>query len=141
MATVNSFNIPIEITQASTGMAQAVLFEIAEYLQDLAENGQRHVIDLSSLPMSDVDKQELETLLGTGEVRITLQTIGESSIHETRYSGVWWIKHYNPERQLLSELLEIARIPEIVQSHPEDIRQSAQDIRIYTQTQPTGNEL
>ena len=51
-----------------TGMAQSLLREIAQHLERLARTGARHAIDLRSLPMTRADREELEALLGRGEV-------------------------------------------------------------------------
>ncbi len=118
----------VEVIEPKTGMIQAVLSELVEQLQELADHAKQHVIDLSSLPLTTSDKKELEKLLGQGEVQATLSTLGKSQIIETAYHGVWWIKHYSPDEKLLSELIEITSIPEIIKSHPEDIRQAAYEI-------------
>ncbi|MBC8212087.1 MAG: hydrogenase expression/formation protein [Gammaproteobacteria bacterium] len=117
-------NLPIEIAAPSTGMAQAVLHELAGHLQQLIESGKTEVIDLTSLPMSSSDKQQLETQLGKGEVDITLTTIGESRIFETAYSGIWWIRHYTADQHLIAELIEICSVPQIIKSHPADMQQA-----------------
>jgi len=129
MAVMNPLELPIEVSEPKTGMAQAVLSELVEQLQELADHGEPHVIDLTSLPMTTTDKHELETLLGKGEVQVTLSTLGESQIIETAYSGVWWIKHFSADNKLLAELIEVSTIPEIIKSHPDDITQAASNIK------------
>ena len=129
MATVTPFNVSVEVAEPKTGMVQAVLNELIDQLQNFSNNAHPHVIDITSLPLTQQDKQELETLLGRGEVQITLSTIGESQIYETAYSGVWWIKHFTPDEKIISELIEINNIPEIIKSHDEDIEQAAHAIK------------
>lgn len=121
-------DIPVEVADPNTGMAKAVLSELLDHLQVLANSGNPHVIDLTSLPMTNSDKQELASLLGTGEVNITLSTIGESLIYETAFSGVWWIKHYTSDQKLISELIEITTVPEIIKSHSDDIKHAANEL-------------
>ena len=125
MAQLNGMELPVEVTEPATGMARAVLHELAEHLPVLAQDGRSHQIDLTSLPMTSGDMQELASLLGQGEVDISLRTIGESHSYETAYSGIWWVKHYSPDEQLIAELLEVALIPEILKSQATDIEQSA----------------
>lgn len=126
---MNLLNIPLEISEPNTGMAKAVLSELFEHLQELAVSSKPHMIDLTSLPMTNSDKQELAKLLGQGEVTITLSTIGESLIHETAFSGVWWIKHYTHDQKLISELIEITPVPGIIKSHPDDIQHAADELK------------
>jgi hydrogenase-1 operon protein HyaF len=122
---MNPLQIPIEINHSSSGMAQALFTELAQHLQQLLDQGTEHTIDLFSLPVSDQDKQELEQLLGKGEVEITLTTVGESRIYETAYNGIWWVRHYAADELLISEFIEVSRIPEIIKSHPSDVALSA----------------
>ncbi len=125
MAQLNGMQLAVEVTEPATGMAQAVLRELAEHLAALAEHGHSHQIDLTSLPMSSGDKQQLATALGRGEVDITLNTMGMSQIYETAYGGIWWVKHYSVDEQLLAELIEVAMIPQIINSQPADIEMAA----------------
>ena len=120
--------IAVEVTTPSSSMVQALLCELAQHLQNLAQHDQSQTIDLSSLPISDADRCELERLLGRGEVEITLNTLGQSLIHETTYSGIWWIKHFSADDKLLSELIEVSRVPAIIHSHPDDIAVAAEQI-------------
>jgi len=128
-------DLPVEVAQPSTGMAQAVLHELAGHLQQLIEAAKTEVIDITSLPMSSSDKQQLETLLGKGEVDITLNTIGESRIFETAYSGIWWIRHYTAEHKLISELIEICAVPQIIKTHPADMQQALARLQSLTNTE------
>ena len=136
-----SLDLPVEVAEPRTGMAQAVFNELADQLQALAERGARHVIDLTSLPMTSTDRQELADMLGQGEVRITLSTIGDSQIYETAYSGIWWIKHYSADQKLLSELIEVTALPEIIASQSEDIQQSAEAIKKIIHGDEKGDQV
>ncbi len=144
MAQLDGIQLAVEVTEPSTGMARAVLRELAEHLPALAEHGHSHLVDLTSLPMSSGDKQELATLLGQGEVDITLDTMGASRIYETAYSGIWWVKHYSADDQLISELIEIAEIPGIIKSQAADIQLAVQALnQLIEQTDSsidTGDE-
>lgn len=121
---MNSVQIPIEIKPAASGMAQALFQELAQQLKQLAEKGAVHSIDLFSLPINQQDKLELEQLLGRGEVDITLSTVGESQIFETSFSGIWWIRHYAADELLISEFIEVTWIPDIIKSHPAEVKLS-----------------
>jgi hydrogenase-1 operon protein HyaF len=122
---MSSLNIPIEVAEVETGMAQAIFNELTDYLQQLATDGKTHTIDLSGLPLNGADHERLEQLLGRGEVEITLNTLGDSRIYETAYSGVWWIRHYSADQKLISEFIEISRCPDIIKAHPDDVQAAA----------------
>ena len=112
-----------------TGLAQSVLREIAGHLAALAGAGESAAIDLRSLPMTTADRGELENLLGRGEVMVKLDVAGTSELWETRYSGVWWVRHRGDDERIASERIEIAAIPEILVSHDADIAAAAARIR------------
>ena len=60
------------MTTQSTGMAWSILTEIRQLLDALNEKGTVGSIDLRSLPMTDADREQLENLLGRGEVHAEL---------------------------------------------------------------------
>lgn len=117
--------IPVNVVDRPTGMATALMTELKDYLARLAETGETNIIDLLSLPMSDADINELADHLGVGEVKATINSIGSSSIRETAYRGIWWVRHYGDDGEVLSELIEITQIPEILVTHIDEIRHSA----------------
>ena len=108
-----------------TGMARSVLNEIGTLLEALSESGSTGSVDLRSLPLSDPDRAELEEMLGRGEVRATLDIAGTSEVWETRYPGVWWIRHRGAGDKISSEEISVCPIPEILITHPADIEAAA----------------
>ncbi len=108
----------------TTGLADAVLPEIAALLDDLIENGNEGAIDLRSLPMTDADRDALREKLGTGEVRATLQVAGASTVEETAIRGVWWIRHEAADGQVANEHIAITLLPDILCTHPGDLPQA-----------------
>ena len=122
-------DIGVKVTEQSTGIAQAVMHELVNYLDLLASSGEVNAIDLRSLPMNEADRDELSTLLGKGEVDITLNTIGSSRIIETSFNGIWWITHYGEDNKVVSELLEVTTMPDIVRSQKDDVFDALERIR------------
>lgn len=122
-----------------TGMADALLREVLDHLGALAERGVENAIDLSALPMNDADRHALAAGLGRGEVDITVRTAGESRIHETAFPGVWWVTHHDEAGGVLTERIEIGPVPEIVRSHPQDVRQARLRLQDLLNN-PTGQE-
>jgi hydrogenase-1 operon protein HyaF len=105
----------------SVGNIRALLAEIAARLEKLDENGETGMIDLNSLPFSPGEYEQLRQILGQGEVSARIEAIGPSEIIETHYPGVWWVTHYNVEGDIVADMIEIARLPEIIKSQPEDV--------------------
>lgn len=113
----------------ATGMALSILAEIGQMLDVLANDQQPGSIDLRSLPLTEADRDELESLLGTGEIKAELELSGQSEIWETAYSGVWWIRHRGAGDKILSEEIAVCSVPEILQTHPVDIEAAARRLQ------------
>jgi len=118
---MSPLSLQIEVAQPKTGMARAVLGELLDHLKIFATSGLTRVIDIQGLPLSDADRDELTGLLGEGEVSAQLNSFGQSQINETRYAGIWWLRHYTEDSALLSELIEITDMPDILRSQQADI--------------------
>jgi hydrogenase-1 operon protein HyaF len=110
------------VCEQGTGNVLPLLHEIKHALQRLVEQGREDVIDLGSIPMTSGDEQVLETFLGQGEVKASLDALGKSEIHETRFSGVWWIVHYNENDERIGHFIEITNMPKILKSQAEDMQ-------------------
>ena len=111
------------------GGVNAVLSEVVERLEQLASGGTPHAIDLRSLPLNPAERERLQELLGAGEVDVTLQIDGASRVRETGAAGVWWIEHRDARGEIVAEMLEIARVPDILNCDTEDLGRSAGALR------------
>lgn len=109
---------------ARHGNALPLLHEIRHALAQLAEGGESTVIDLRSLPMTGDDWRELEAALGRGEVEATIEAGGTSTVRETNYPGVWLVEHAGEEGGLMARFIEVAEIPALLKSQPEDIQEA-----------------
>ncbi|MBV2121998.1 MAG: hydrogenase expression/formation protein [Candidatus Thiodiazotropha taylori] len=107
--------------QASHGNALPILHEILHALQRFSTEGEQSCIDLRSLPFGPGDEEELLRLLGRGEINMTMDALGESTIWETAFSGVWIVDHRNAEGERVALQIEIGSVPQIVFSQQEDI--------------------
>lgn len=112
-------------TEQITGMARSILAEVARMLEALADTGATGAIDLRSLPLTEADREQLEEGLGRGEVAVELDLAGQSTVWETSYAGVWWIRHRGAANKISSEEIAICPVPEILLSHPADIKAAA----------------
>jgi len=104
-----------------TGNAPPLLREISELLRHLLETGENAAIDLSALPLTPADLDWLHDKLGEGEIAVTLQANGESTLNETACPGIWWVTHHNEQGAVTSQLIEVAFVPELVKAHPQDV--------------------
>ncbi len=105
-----------------SGNARVLLGEIAECLQKLLNRGESTIIDLLAMPLNATDLEWLRQQLGQGEVRITLDADGESTLQETNCPGVWWVQHHNPGGGVMSAFIEVTPVPDLVRAHKDDMQ-------------------
>jgi hydrogenase-1 operon protein HyaF len=124
--TVRLADIRVSLEQGYglAGGVEAVLAELAAGLERLAAGGAPEPIDLKSLPLNPAERERLAALLGDGEVDVTLTLDGDSRVRETGIAGVWWIEHRDGRGELIAEMLEVARVPEILGADAGDIARS-----------------
>ena len=106
------------------GNALPLLNEIRHALERLLASGETTVIDLGALPMGPQDEAELLAALGTGEVDATINAGGPSSVRETAFHGVWLVTHRNELDEIVARFVEVAFVPELLMSQPEDVADS-----------------
>ena len=126
--------IPIQVEPAIKvgglgGGVTAILSELVNLLEHLATSAESAAIDLRSLPMSAQDRSELRRALGDGEVQATLNAEGISNIRETHVPGVWWVEHHDRHGELIAELIEVTRVPQILMSATDEIALGAVALR------------
>ena len=68
---------------AFTGNVTPILNEIKHALNSLIETGESTTIDLRAMPMAPGEMQQIESLLGTGEVTATINAMGSSTVNES----------------------------------------------------------
>lgn len=116
--------IPVHAISTAPGLsgnATALLGELADQVRRLLATGETSTIDLSALPLTPADLDWLRDRLGGGEIAITLQANGESTLDETGCAGVWWVTHRNEEGAITAQFIEVALVPELVKAHPADV--------------------
>ena len=67
------------------------------------------------------DYEQLERILGDGEVNVTIDSLGPSTIRETAIPGIWWTTHRNADDEILTELIEVTELPDLLKTPQEDI--------------------
>lgn len=105
-----------------SGNAWPLMLEIAEMVRSLVNTGETAAIDLSALPLTPADKEWLRERLGSGQIHVTLDAEGLSTLDETACPGVWWITHRDTRERVMAEFIEVTLVPDLVKAHPEDIK-------------------
>ena len=107
------------------GNALPILHEIRHGLRRLAERAEPTLIDLRALPFGPGDEDRLLGLLGTGEVQASIEALGLTRVWETEIPAVWLVDHRNQEGERIALHIEIDRIPALLCTQPEDLRDAA----------------
>lgn len=98
----------------------AILHEIRHGLKRLADTGESTKIDLNAIPFGPGDEERLVELLGTGEVQADVDALGPTRVRETGIAGVWLVDYRNLDDQRLALHVEVATVPDILRSQPQD---------------------
>jgi hypothetical protein len=120
------------------GGVTAILSELITLLERLGDRQESAAIDLRSLPMSIDDLAGLRRELGEGEVRAILDAEGLSAIRETKVPGVWWVEHRDRHGELIAELIEVTRMPQILMTATEEIATGVRLLRAQLALHPVA---
>ena len=118
--------IPLKVKTAPKGVTigggvKAIGYEILNQLERLLSDGESGAIDLRGLPMAPNEYTELLAMLGDGELDLDIDLNGPTRVRETGYPGVWWIQHKDAADRVLSEYIEINRIPDFLCAQTDQI--------------------
>lgn len=102
------------------GGIRPLLREIEARLAALVATGQGGSIDLRSLPLSPAEAAELDAALGSGEVRATVASFGETTVRETALHGVWRVTHRDEAGNVVGDFIEVCQVPDILKTHAAD---------------------
>lgn len=126
--------IPVHVMSPAasglTGNAQPLLRELLEGARRLLDTGETAAIDLSALPLTPADLDWLRDALGQGEIAVTLDANGESTLDETGCPGIWWVTHRNEGGAVVAQFIEVAFVPELVKAHPQDVRMGCERLEL-----------
>lgn len=130
--------IPIH-NATGTGNLEPLLHQIRHGLEHLLNTGEKTVIDLSAMPLADSELETLLEILGSGEVIAELNILGKSIIEETRFSGVWILRHLNEAGENDRIFIEIDSIPSLLCAQAEDIQLGLTKLDQYLTHMPAEN--
>ena len=125
--------IPLTVKSSPKGVTigggvKAIAHEILSLLERFLESGETGAIDLRGLPMAPSEYQELLAMLGEGELDLSIDMNGPTRIRETAYAGVWWVQHKDGGDRILSEYIEINRIPDFLCAQSDQIEGAVREL-------------
>lgn len=113
-----------------------LLLQIEQALADLVERDTGTVIDLSAMPFTGADEEQLRKQLGRGEVSATVDAFGPTLVEETGLPGVWLVEHKDVEERRLTLHLEVCRTPDILVTPRDDLADGLEALRSANGTPP-----
>lgn len=119
MSSLDAIAVKVE---AATGNVEPLLHEILHALKRVADGKEGTVIDLRSLPLAPGEEEQIEAVLGEGELRAELDALGPTVVQETSYPGVWLVTHRNSELAVVARFIEVTRMPELLNAQRADIQ-------------------
>jgi hydrogenase-1 operon protein HyaF len=126
MSRLSDISIRVEHTKGSPSnlvVATQVLREIQRLLARFLATGEAGTIDLRAQPhMEPATYRHLRQALMTGEVTALIDADIKVEVTETQYSGVWWLTHRNADDEIVTEVIDIALIPDILKTHVAEMR-------------------
>ncbi|MEN8176290.1 MAG: hydrogenase expression/formation C-terminal domain-containing protein [Pseudomonadota bacterium] len=125
MQKLESIGVRVEPSLEATGNLLPVLHEILHALRQFTQTGEPTVIDLAAIPFAPGDEENLMEMLGGGEIRITVDSLGPTYIRETRYHGVWLVDYRSEADDRIGLQIEITDIPSLVRTPTADLGDAA----------------
>jgi len=113
---------PLVNAGEETGNVRPLLHELQHALRALIDDNTERQIDLRSLPLTSFEEARIETLLGSGEVRALINSLGNSEVRETAFAGVWVVTHFNEAGDVVGKYIEVTHCPWLLQAQREDVR-------------------
>lgn len=114
--------LPPPIDGLMNGLSLA--HELLAHVRDPA--GLTHKINLTQLPLNEVDRLFLARLCGQGQIHIRTFGYGESRIDSTGLRHVWHLRCLDTLKGTLLDSYEVCVLPELVLAASEDLVDSAQ---------------
>lgn len=111
--------------------AAALVEEIRRQAATWRPGDATHTINLTLLPLSEVDLDVLYAWLGHREVSILSRGYGNCRITSTRLLNVWWVQYFNSMDILILNSIEITAMPEVAMASTEDLEDAIPRLRDY----------
>jgi hydrogenase-1 operon protein HyaF len=85
-----------------------------------------HVVNLTLLPLSEVDSHGLQARLDEGRVSILSRGYGNCRIVGTRLLRTWRVTYFNAQDMIILDTLEVGGVPEVACAAVQDLEDSAE---------------
>ncbi len=98
-----------------------IVHEVQNYSQTWRVGAPIHVVNLTLLPVSDIDIAYIDNQLGTGRITVLSRGYGNCRITNTLLPNVWRLVYYNSMDKVILNSIEVSDIPEVACASLEDL--------------------
>jgi hydrogenase-1 operon protein HyaF len=113
--------------------APAILTELKDKRQEYeASKKTLDAINLTLLPHTEDDLTAINKILGFGDTVILSRGYGNCRITSTGISAIWWVKYFNSTDNEILSTIEITDIPIVACAAQEDIQDSTERLKEFT---------
>jgi hydrogenase-1 operon protein HyaF len=120
---------PVAADPLDSPMVRALFAELLSKMTALIEEDRSSSIDLRGLPLPPGALEALRNWLGEGETRATVKALGTTTIQETAFAGLWWVRHDKAQGNLIAEGLEISYCPTLLLPERDTVQSAAKELR------------
>jgi hydrogenase-1 operon protein HyaF len=106
-----------------------LLAEIDGRMQRHRPGDPAHTINFSLLPVSEIDMEFLQKVLGDGPVQLVSRGYGHCKVTATGARNVWSVQFFNAMSTIILDTLEIGDTPAAARAADEDFHDSAERLR------------
>lgn len=106
-----------------------IVEEIRTASQDYKTTAELHNVNLTLLPLTEVDIAFIDNQIGTGRIVILSRGYGNCRIVNTCTAHTWRLVFYNSQDKVILNSVEVSRIPEVACAAPEDFIDSEERLR------------
>jgi len=128
-------DIPVRVEPSSvptTDIAvsiQPFLAVLESMLLNLIADGLGDSLDLRRAPLSEDQRLQLRSVLGSGEAYVRIEALGRTEFEEMGVKGLWWVTHRNPRGEIVAEFIEAAYVPTLLSVTAADVAEGVQSLR------------
>ena len=120
---------PLRLPESLPDGAMNVRPVLGEIVHHLPGREQTQEINLTLLPMTEVDHQILADALGPTRVDLWSRGYGSCHVVLTDLGRVWRIRHYTSEERLILDMVQVGGVPVAIAATLEDMADAQTRIR------------
>lgn len=101
-----------------------IIHEVVNQSQTWSKTQKSHMVNLTLLPLSELDIAYIDEQLGTGRVTILSRGYGNCRIVNTCTPNTWRLVYYNSHDKVILNAIEVVDIPEVACAAEQDFKES-----------------